>query len=275
MRALQDPYHRLRRFLPPKVRELIRRTIPLGIRNRIDPLQDPTYTWQLSGRLAGYRFRISRGSEIQYVLTDYEIEVCEVIEREVKLGMTCVDVGANIGYMTLLMARFAGATGKVYALEAWPDNIPLLNENVRLNHLEDRVVVENFAVSDGSASQVDLFEGDSSSEHSVLPRKGHSLRWPVPAVSLDQFLRNRRDVGFVKMDIEGGEALAIAGMTQTLAKCHPVVVLECHGQPGNEALEGLRRSGYEVFDLKSRPLPAAGLSSTQRHVLAKSSGIRP
>ncbi len=261
-------YHPLRLLLPGPVRRGLKVLIPPAVRARLDPLQDPAHDWPLPGALSGYRFKVRGPAEAQYVLAEYEPRVCAAIQHSVRPGMVCVDVGANIGYLTLLLAHCSGPGGKVYAFEALPSNADQARENVRINRLGDQVCVENRAVSDGSQDRIVLYEGDSTLEFSLIPRAGHSERIEVPAIALDDYFPEGTPVGFVKVDVEGAEGRVVAGMPRILGQQRPVLLVELHGEAGVPALEALAAAGYRFTDLDGRLVSPAGGSATPSHVIA-------
>jgi FkbM family methyltransferase len=152
----------------------------------------------------------------------FDISLTQYMLRHIKEGSTVVDVGANIGYTTILLGRRVGKHGKVLAFEASPTNYDFAVENVKLNYL----------------SHVDLFQLAVYKEAAVLPflepsrfRGGGSLKIKetqeslainapfdafniieVNAVSLDEQLRDVGKIDFIKIDIEGGEYNAFLGM---------------------------------------------------------------
>src|SRR5688572_22813961 len=75
-----------------------------------------------------------------------------IIESMVKPGMVAFDLGANLGYYTIMMARLVGDSGRVYAVEPFPDNFRLLGENIRRNRL-DNVQIENVAIGSEDGEQ--------------------------------------------------------------------------------------------------------------------------
>lgn len=184
--------------------------------------------------------------------------------------MICADVGAHIGYMTLLLAKCSGSTGKVYAFEALPANVEQLRKNVAISCLSDRVTVENLAISDGSLDRGFLYEGETSFEFSLLPHPNQTGGIEVPAVALDTYFPEKSQLDFVKMDIEGAEGQAIAGMRRILRSQRPICLIEIHGNHGLLALDELITAGYALLDLDEHPIDPNLLEGRSIwHILAR------
>ncbi|MFN4261634.1 MAG: FkbM family methyltransferase [Gemmataceae bacterium] len=183
----------------------------------------------------------------------WESWVTLAIARHLRPGMWCVDVGANYGYYTLLMAGACGPTGRVVACE--PN--PLLAEtylpqNLALNGFYHGVEICPKVVGnlDDQAVEFVLNEGDFAT--SSLDRWAYAHRSgavQVSAVSLDRLCADWSRLDLVKIDAEGAEALVWEGMQQTLRRFpHAAVVLELHLQRDPPQTVGLlheiERAGY-------------------------------
>jgi len=197
--------------------------------------------------------------------TEYEPDVTAALQRLVQPGFACADLGAHVGYFTLLLARLSGAAGSVVAFEASPDNARIVERNVRLNGLDHRVSVEVAAVTDRSVDALPLYAG----------RTGGSMEWTLDAdfatreevgtatieptaevrgVSLDEYFPPGSNLDLVKIDIEGAEAQAIPGMQRLLRDARPIVVLEFHREVGWPAIPALQEAAYSFATLEGRPL---------------------
>lgn len=137
----------------------------------------------------------------------------------VKQGMTIVDCGAHHGMMTVLFARWTGPTGRVHAYEALPSNAKVIERNVKLNRL-DNVVIRARAVGDRKGRA----EVHSQSGNARVGLKGSGEF--VDTCCLDDELRGTR-VDFLKIDVEGYEIPALAGMRHVIRQ-RPIIDLELH-----------------------------------------------
>jgi FkbM family methyltransferase len=190
----------------------------------------------------------------------YEPDLTAALERLVRPGFACADLGAHVGYFTLLLARLSGEDGTVVAFEASPDNASVVERNVKLNCLEGRVTVERAAVADESSEAVPLYAGRTGGsmewtmDASFATREtdGDALAEPaahIRSVSLDEYFPTGSRLDLLKMDIEGAEARAVPGMRRLLREAQPVVVLEFHREVGWPAIPALQEAGYSFSTL--------------------------
>jgi len=137
--------------------------------------------------------------------------------RSVKPGDTFVDVGANVGYYTIIGSRLVGDKGKVYAFEPEPESFALLQKNVRLNGLTN-VVLEQKALSNRKGV-IKLFIADlNKGDHRIYQPEGESRpSVEVEAVRLDEYFKGqKRGIDVLKMDTQGAEGVILEGMTGLL-----------------------------------------------------------
>lgn len=136
-----------------------------------------------------------------------------VFKAAVEKDMTVLDIGANIGYYTLLAARAVGESGRVLAFEPSPESFSLLVRNIEINGLSNVTPVQK-AVSD-ELGRARLFLNRTNKGASRLSKPSGGGFVEVDTITLDEFLGSDR-IDLVKMDIEGWEPAAFAGMKRIL-----------------------------------------------------------
>lgn len=151
------------------------------------------------------------------------------IQEVVKEGDTVIDIGANIGYFTILLANLVGPTGKVYAFEPDPSNFSLLQRTIERNGWT-QVIAEQKAVSN-KTEELLLYQTKSGASNSLAPTE-HISTVKVQVVALDDFLSSEHHISFVKMDMDGSEPLAIQGMARLIQQSPNIHVLAEY-EPGN------------------------------------------
>ncbi|HKV05092.1 MAG TPA: FkbM family methyltransferase [Candidatus Acidoferrales bacterium] len=135
-----------------------------------------------------------------------------------KKGMTVVDIGANLGYYTLMAARLVGPKGIVHAFEPSPENFALLRRSVEANGYKNVVLVPQ-AVSNHSGTARLRIDRASSGGHSLSAFRGGAESIEVETVSLDDYFADRGEkVDVIKMDAEGAEMAILGGMRELLAR---------------------------------------------------------
>lgn len=217
--------------------------------NRLAPEGKTTVTVS-SGSLAGMQLSLDLQSEKDYWLGTYEPELQSTIEDKVSEGMVAYDIGANIGYFSLLLARKVEHTGCVFAFEALPANIQRLRTNVELNNLGSRVKIVPVAIIDrersarfriGPSGAMGKVEGSAGRE-----RVNYGETISVEGISLDEYVYKRGNPSpdVVKIDIEGGEALALSGMLRVLNEAKPIIFLEIHGPDAAEFCWNILKAAY-------------------------------
>lgn len=192
----------------------------------------------------------------------YEKHVSQTMRSLLKPGMVMVDVGANIGYYSLLAASHVGPTGKVIAFEPGARSVQLLQQSAQVNGFS-HIEVHPVAVSDKPGEV--RFSLDDSNGGINRGEIGVSAE-VVPAIKLDDFLQTEAHIDLVKIDIEGAEGLAIQGMAHLLQNHRPILFTEFtpaalpvySGISSEDYLNLLRRLGYELRVIPYHsPLPIA------------------
>ena len=156
----------------------------------------------------------------------HEKATTELFRKVIRQGDVIVDLGANIGYFTLLAARLTGSKGKIFSFEPEPKNYNYLLKNIEINNYNQVVSLQK-AVSDRNG-KTKLYICDYDSGHHTINKyegiKAYSRGRPtreqfidIETVTLDSFLEGKTDhVDVIKMDVEGAEMLTVLGMDRTL-----------------------------------------------------------
>jgi FkbM family methyltransferase len=169
----------------------------------------------------------------------YEVHLSTVFEKYCTSGMTVVDVGANLGYYSLLASRLVGPSGRVVALEPNSENCRLLLSSLRLNDITN---VQLLPVAADTATGWAYYSTHVGSNGGLI-EDGELLSHPgtiVPTFRLDELVEG--PVGFLKMDVEGAEGRVVRGATRIIERDRPIITTELKD-------EMLRRvSGSTVAD---------------------------
>jgi FkbM family methyltransferase len=246
------------RLLPPQVKQAIYRSPALAgalrsILNRAAP-REMSEIEVAAGGLTGMTLSLDLQREKDYWLGTYETDLQQAIRDWIKPGMIAYDVGASIGYIALLLALAVGESGHVFAFEALPANVERLERNLYLNRMTSRVTAIPSAVIDRTGSARFLV-GPSNATGKAQGSSGRlenqsSQAFEVAGLCLDDFVfrQGKPPPDFVKMDIEGGEVLALPGMMRVIQEIAPLLFLELHGpESSRQAWSILVSQGYKIY----------------------------
>jgi FkbM family methyltransferase len=222
----------------------------------------------LKGPMKGLRW-ISGSSNATCWMGVYEYQKQSAFQRLVGPGDILFDLGANVGFYTLLGSRLVGDGGRVLAFEPAKRNIAYLRRHLQMNHISNCDVIE---------AAVSSKEGTAFFDTSSLPVSGHICSdrarsdYEVATVTLDRMVRDRTIPGptVIKCDIEGGEYEALLGAVDTLRKYRPVIFLATHGAGLHEkCCQFLENLGYGL-----RGVTQADSTSTTDELIAYPYDIR-
>lgn len=196
----------------------------------------------LRGPLHGSKWVVSC-SNFAYWLGCYELEHQKFMLEVIKAGSTVLDIGANVGYHTILLSKIVGYKGKVFSFEPYAGSLYYLKRNVEINKCVN-VVAINLAISDLDGTFSFFATTDAHKCH--LSERGNIS---VRTTTLD----NLREKGiidkpdFIKMDIEGAEVKALNGAIKLLENDRPIILLSTHSNLlKKNCIEILKKVKYDT-----------------------------
>jgi FkbM family methyltransferase len=205
-----------------------------------------------SGPLRSRQMKLHLQSEKDYWLGSYEIDLIEALKKKVPAKGIAFDVGANIGYLSLVLAELLGPEGQVWAYEALPANAERLNENVQINGFEKRITLKQVAIS-AKGGQANFKVHASGGMGKLAGAKGRDEDYlqeiRVESASLDDlvFKQGIPSPDLIKIDIEGAEGAALQGASRLLNEVRPLLFIELHGQEAaQEVLDILKKHDYSL-----------------------------
>ena len=214
----------------------------------------------LMAEVEGFRFWFNtsdREMGVIMALGMYEPHCVNLLKRIVKPGMRCLDIGAQTGFFTCLMAMSVGATGAVDAFEPMPTSYQLLERNVQENAFTGRVTAHSLAASNAQAE----IKGGKVANMYVAGEVHGAEPICMKTVRIDDVIHESID--FIKIDIEGHEPAALEGMQNTIRRNRPIILTEaneywlqtCSHTSADLYVRLLSSLGYDVHDVKSFPSP--------------------
>lgn len=203
----------------------------------------------LGGPIKGMYFSMPRLERLAFGLGSYEQDIVKHLQFYIKPGDVVYDVGANAGYLTLVMAQLVGKQGQVFAFEPDPKNFLALTTNIKSNRLSHVTPVDQavshqcdtvrFATFDYSLVG-HIMESDTPTDATIIE---------VPSVSLDHYVyqENHPAPTFIKIDVEGGEENVLLGAQKLLQdpERKPIVLAEVReGQMWDKVSQLMQNHGY-------------------------------
>lgn len=188
----------------------------------------------------------------------YEKYTTILFKRFVSEGMNVIDIGANIGYYTLLAAKLVGERGKVFAFEPELRNYALLLKNIEVNSYKNIIPLQK-AVSNKTGKAKLFLDKVESGAHSLYKAEEDATQdIMVDAISLDEFFKGKEyPIDIIKIDVEGAEMTVLLGMTKIVKNnddlkiftefCHPG--LQISGFSAQQYWDKLVESGFKFIYL--------------------------
>ena len=188
----------------------------------------------------------------------------QIMNQTIKEGMTCIDLGANIGYATMFMLRNAGNKGYVYAIEPDEHNLKYLKANIKENNFLDtsRVEISQCLISNHNGIS-SFWLSDKPNLNSINKTKHSVKEEEIICYTLEEFCKTRKYPNFIKMDIEGHEVSVFnggynyfknnRGETHILLEIHP----SCYNENNNFAktLQKYFEIGFNCSYIIATPRP--------------------
>jgi FkbM family methyltransferase len=222
-------------------------------------LPDRVFTFPvLAGVLRGFVLKINPRWERQFIYGRFETELVKAINSVVAPGHVVYDVGAHIGYFTLLFAKAVGSGGSVFAFEPSPAVFKRLHSNIELNRnrIRSKVELMQQALYD-EVGQKKFFLGGSPSTGRLVrfsQAVGDSMMTLVPVTTIDDLVASGLpSPNVIKIDAEYVEDRVIQGSVRTLKDRDTIVLCEVHSEDlGGTILTILKKLGYEIIHLETK-----------------------
>jgi len=191
------------------------------------------------------------------IFKTYEPSQTQIVKNYVKKGDRVIDVGAHVGYYTLLLSQLVGNTGKVYAFEPDPKNFELLKKNVEINGFKNIELIQK-AVSNKTGI-IKLYLGDEDRAtnriyDAQLDDTKKSIE--IKTISLDEYIKDKK-IDFIKIDVEGSELGVIEGMESIFQNNKQIKIIteffpfliEKSGNKPKEILKKLENLNFEMYEI--------------------------
>jgi FkbM family methyltransferase len=210
---------------------------------------------------------------------EWERAETRVVCSLVREGMTLVDIGANMGYYSLLAASLVGSSGRVFSFEPSPRNFSFLESSVAANGYRN-ITLTRKAVSNSSGTAQFEIDPASSGNHRIsrLGAKPNSIL--VETISLDDYFEAVPGaIDFVKLDAEGAEPFILEGMHRLIERNPNLVLMtefspvamRAFGRSPESFLSELRNCGFAIYTISDAGRSGVALDSKSDSVFVAQS----
>ncbi len=216
--------------------------------------------------LGGFTIEAHTDSKIerQMLTGTYEPHLQRILDQYVQPGDVCLDIGANVGAMSLSLAKRAGHAGSVHAFEPAPMLFERLQRNIALNPSHTPTITAHNLGVGAQSGTLHWLQSSAGEGNGRLLEHAAPGSISVAVVTLDTFAADNdvQRIDFMKIDVERMELEVVRGGRALLAAHMPVILFEtlpCHGiarleQQTQQLLEVLGELGYEVYGVGRRGL---------------------
>lgn len=204
----------------------------------------------VQGPSKGNRWIVGSGNHGCW-LGSYELEQRVAFERYVATGDVVFDVGAHVGFYTLVASALVGSSGHVVAFEPLPENLAFLREHISMNRIGNVTIIDK-AVTDHSG--IERFQRHKDRSMGGISDEGEMS---VAAVCLDELIESSHlpPPSCIKMDVEGAEYRALRGTREYLSRAHPSIFLSTHGRDiHSDCCRLLQQCGFDLIPLDGEEL---------------------
>jgi FkbM family methyltransferase len=219
-----------------------------------------------SGPMAGVSLAASEHISHAHIRGTYEIETQEAIYKHLRPGFICYDLGASIGYLSLLMA--SAKASHVYCFEPAPHAAAEIRKHMAANGFQNYTVVPDPVSNSRRPGRFALTEVTYGS--GIVDA---DTRWPVielTSITLDEFAAHHEFPDLIKIDVEGEEDRVLDGARSILEKRNALICCEVHTNEDAEQVSAiLNEYGYRITTLDGKPFRVTGeIRSGEVQVLA-------
>lgn len=214
-------------------------------------LSPATDLWVYTNLLYNIKMKLNIGEFLQahlFLFGSYELPSVKFIRKFLINGGNAVDVGAQIGYLTIVMATSCKTQLHVYSFEPEPYNISQFNTNISLNALDNITLIPKAVTSTLNPIKLFLAKDNNSGTHSTISSDPNvsSDFITVDSTTLDEFVRDQAitKLDLIKIDVEGAELDVIKGAREVLTLLHPALIIEL-----SESIQQSR--GFSTIEFKA------------------------
>jgi len=231
----------------------------MGLRYQF-PFVDKAYRLLLSkirpeyAEVNGIKIFLDSKDSMEFSMRSFEPGVTRIFRERIRPGMVFVDIGAHIGYYTLLTSKLVGPDGFVFAFEPNPDNGALLEKSIKVNEFKN-IKLTKKALAQNTGKTNFFMSGVSNDSRCYFVGEGRKSI-EVETISLDDFFKGTgQNVDFIKMDVDGFEFSVLRGAEETISNSKKLMFitefcpeyLTKAGEDPREYFSYLEKLGFDIL----------------------------
>jgi FkbM family methyltransferase len=207
-----------------------------------------------------------------YSFHHWEPKETAIIFHNLKEGDVFIDVGANVGYYTLLASKKVGITGHVYSFEPETENYEILKQNIILNNLQN-VTIEKKAVANKAGRMKLYLNPTNKGDHSLRDDKLNREYQEVDVISLDDYFKDKK-IDFIKIDVQGADVLVVQGAKGIISNNPNILIVSEFSSMNFRKmntdprvyLDDLSKIGFEFYNIddKSQSIDKLSIDSIMK-----------
>lgn len=196
----------------------------------------------------------SNSDDLGHVLRPYFAPMFDAILENVKVGDVVIDAGANLGAVTVFLAKTVGQSGTVVAVEMMPATATQLRRNIALNDLPNVTVVQKALAEWPGMTVTASVEAGMHGQASIARLADGRVRDSIDVITttIDNIAVGLGEIGLIKLDLEGAEPNALRGATATLTRVRAVIYESWHCGDSDETAQILRQAGFVISPVDGR-----------------------
>ncbi len=202
----------------------------------------------------------------------------KIFKNNINTGDVVLDIGAHIGYYTVIAAKIVGKEGRVYAFEPDPKNFSILQNNIALNGYKN-VTLINKAVSDTEGLSNLFLNTKNTGDHRIYKSEKYNKGVKIETITLDNFFKSNTHIDLIKIDIQGAEVRALKGGQKIIKENENLKIitefwpkgLKLCGNSAEEYTRFILKNNFKIFEINEQTKSIV-LTNTKK--LLESTGTR-